>query len=134
MKYIMVCHYDNREDRVWISDVKYTEEGRDKFIENVKKIGIIAEGKSEEYYFSDCECFEQKIIKVLTNGRISGELIHFNDKSFEIEVNWGDWKHDHIHLDNLITGIFDNVSIADLITTEEDGSDNYSAIHRYIIT
>ena len=51
-----------------------------------------------------------------------------------IEINWGDWKHEHLRADALVRDFFMNRGI--LVTptqevTEEDGSDVYSAIHYY---
>lgn len=46
-----------------------------------------------------------------------------------IEIEWGDWKHEHARLDwimkeNGYTKMFNRI-------TEEDGSDTYSAIHYF---
>ena len=58
-----------------------------------------------------------------------------------IEVNWGDWKHDHAFIDWAVKqlnytlignwrAIFMKYSED---VTEEDGSDTYSSIHRFIV-
>lgn len=49
-----------------------------------------------------------------------------------IEVNWGDWKHDHLRLDWVMKENF-NILLSAEEVTEEDGSDCYSAIHKYVI-
>jgi hypothetical protein len=51
------------------------------------------------------------------------------DGTVEINVEWGDWKHDHLRLkyimkENGYCPIDENV-------TEEDGSDAYSAVHTF---
>ena len=59
----------------------------------------------------------------------------------EINISWGDWKHEHLRLDYLIMDILYeynpklayNCSKVDEEITEEDGSDTYSAIHNYVI-
>lgn len=47
-----------------------------------------------------------------------------------IEIIWGDWKHDHLAVDELVEKAFGLTCISK-VTTEEDGSDCYSAIHYY---
>ena len=49
----------------------------------------------------------------------------------ECEINWGDWKHEHLRLKWLMEEI-GCVRISSEVT-EEDGSDTYSAIHRFIV-
>lgn len=52
----------------------------------------------------------------------------------EIEINWGDWKHDHLHLKWLMEEHFSNkLEYVGEKVTEEDGSDCYSAIHYFKI-
>lgn len=48
----------------------------------------------------------------------------------EISIDWGDWKHDHGYCDYLMQQA-GYTCIAEQVT-EEDGSDTYSAIHRYV--
>lgn len=50
----------------------------------------------------------------------------------EIEISWGDWKHDHLRLKWLMEDI--GAIRVSYEVTEENGSDCYSAIHRFIIT
>lgn len=47
-----------------------------------------------------------------------------------IIVNWGDWKHDHLALDQIAKEATEPIDI-DVKVTEEDGSDCYSAEHYY---
>lgn len=61
----------------------------------------------------------------------------FNDGEFQVDITWGDWKHDHIYLQHLATEFFSKkgISIEHMQeTTEEDGSDTYSATHTFKIT
>lgn len=60
-----------------------------------------------------------------------------NPDMIKIEIERGDWKHDHLYADYLIKEFLDNnglhyFQIAEE-TTEEDGSDCYSAIHGFVI-
>ena len=53
-----------------------------------------------------------------------------------IEVEWGDWKHDHWMIDDLVQEKADDLDMVLLAATsevtEENGSDCYSATHKYI--
>lgn len=50
-----------------------------------------------------------------------------------IEVTWGDWKHDHLYVKNIIKEKF-GLQYAGQEVIEEDGSDTYSSIHYFKIT
>ena len=47
----------------------------------------------------------------------------------KIEIEWGDWKHNHLFVDHLMKAI--GYTKIDERVTEEDGSDCYSATHTY---
>lgn len=49
----------------------------------------------------------------------------------EVEISWGDWKHEHLRCDYLMKEL-GYLEIGEELT-EEDGSDCYSAIHRYVM-
>ena len=51
------------------------------------------------------------------------------DGTIEIKGEWGDWKHDHLYLDNVMKENGWNPIGTE--TTEEDGSDCYSALHTF---
>jgi hypothetical protein len=44
-------------------------------------------------------------------------------------IEWGDWKHDHRYLDNVMGDL--GFSVYKVDVTEENGSDCYSALHLY---
>lgn len=70
-----------------------------------------------------CEMIE----KILRNNNISAEVRSKNNNVVEVEISWGDWKHDHERAKYLLQkSAFEFIST---IVTEEDGSDTYSAIH-----
>lgn len=53
-----------------------------------------------------------------------------------VEINWGDWKHDHLRCKYLTERFFDEIGkdvVIETEITEEDGSDCYSAIHRIYV-
>lgn len=47
-----------------------------------------------------------------------------------IDINWGDWKHEHARLKWLMDEKFDTTYFGNKVT-EEDGSDCYSATHYF---
>ncbi len=49
-----------------------------------------------------------------------------------IDVNFGDWKHDHAAIDETISTVFGFRKISEYVT-EKTGSDNYSATHIYLL-
>lgn len=66
---------------------------------------------------------------------------HSGNIRIEVDVEWGDWKHEHRRLDYLIYDIVYEYN-KDLVSnfykiieqiTDEDGSDTYSAVHIYEI-
>ena len=64
----------------------------------------------------------------------------FVDSTFDgklcIEINWGDWKHEHAYADYLVREFFKDKGMGVEIytdVTEDDGSDAYSAIHYYTV-
>lgn len=72
----------------------------------------------------------EKIYNLMKENRLFGDIIEETENKIAIEISWGDWKHDHLRLDWLIEENFDLKRI-ETETTEEDGSDCYSAIHYY---
>ena len=63
--------------------------------------------------------------------------VYPENDGIEINVERGDWKHDHLWIDEEVGKFcrergFDIVKI-DTTTTEEDGSDTYSATHHYVL-
>ena len=52
------------------------------------------------------------------------------DGSVKVYVNWGDWKHDHMLIEQVFKGLGARSLWTDI--TEEDGSDCYSAVHCFI--
>lgn len=48
------------------------------------------------------------------------------------QIDWGDWKHEHLRADWIAREFFEALGYTIQIsteTTEEDGSDTYSALH-----
>ena len=56
------------------------------------------------------------------------------DQMIFIEIEHGDWKHDHGNADFIMETVFGLKSVAEEVTEEDDSEDvddNYSAIHTY---
>ena len=72
------------------------------------------------------------ILKHLDSNKLYVEDVRISEIPciVEVEISWGDWKHEHLRCDYLM----EDLGYRELSTevTEEDGSDCYSAIHRYI--
>lgn len=72
----------------------------------------------------------EEIYKLMEDHKLFGEVVVATDKRIGIEIQWGDWKHDHAYLDYIMAETFPGVKVQTEVT-EEDGSDCYSAIHYY---
>lgn len=60
-----------------------------------------------------------------------------NDNEIQMEILWGDWRHDHIRAKFLVNQFMrtlgHTVAIPHDVVTEQNGSDCYSAIHTWEI-
>lgn len=74
------------------------------------------------------ECEGQRINDYLSANGIYGDVSNY-DGTVEVEITWGDWKHEHGFCDSLMSYI--GYDCDDVQETEENGSDCYSAIHYY---
>lgn len=76
---------------------------------------------------------EKKIYELMTENHIMGEVVDYNDqmRMIAVEVRWGDWKHEHWRMDWLMKENFTDLRSIHEVTTEDNGSDCYSAIHYY---
>ena len=74
----------------------------------------------------------KEIKKYLNENGIYPDVIYAHDSDIlEIEINDGDWKHEHERCINLMAAA--GYAQQEIVTTEEDGSDCFSAIHRYVM-
>lgn len=72
----------------------------------------------------------EQIEKHLTENELWVEDVWYNDLYYYVHISWGDWKHEHLRCDYLMEQI--GYECTGTITTEEDGGDCYSAIHKYV--
>ena len=71
-----------------------------------------------------------KVKYIMDKYHIFGECVEETDSMVGIEIRWGDWKHDHLCLSFSVTEAYPGVQYSCEVT-EQDGSDAYSAIHRF---
>jgi len=79
----------------------------------------------------DGESRRDRIERILAENDVwVGEIYdHTSLPVTAVEVNWGDWKHDHARVDYIL-GECGFTKMTEHVT-EEDGSDCYSSIHYY---
>lgn len=108
---------------------------------------IIKETNNDTVTISDMvlEDIEKFISKKLDENSLWVDDVEvYEDASeiyIDISISWGDWKHEHLRLDYLMFDILYeyNPKLAyncfkkNEEITEEDGSDTYSAVHKYMI-
>ena len=74
---------------------------------------------------------EQAVVKLLNEHGLFHEVYQYSDLPVIcVEINWGDWKHDHGAVKYLVTEVLGGTLINSIVT-EENGSDCYSAIHYF---
>ena len=69
------------------------------------------------------------IRKYLKDNTLYCEVYEHENGCISVEIDWGDWSHDHAYCDHLMKQI--GYDCTDEQVTEENGSDTYSAIHFY---
>jgi hypothetical protein len=81
----------------------------------------------------DMATMEKKIDELMKENHIMGEVVEEREdrNMIGVEVIWGDWKHEHLKLDWLMEENFPDLRRKYAVTTEDNGTDNYSAIHYY---
>ena len=83
------------------------------------------------------EQYEKELLQYLRDKSFYHEA-YISNGNLYINIQWGDWKHDHWYADVLIEDFFkDKDEVREIFyginVTEEDGSDCYSATHIYKI-
>ena len=59
------------------------------------------------------------------------EIYPYMGISIAVEINRGDWKHDHAFVDYIMRNLRNVTKFGEEVT-EEDGSDTYSSIHYFV--
>jgi hypothetical protein len=73
---------------------------------------------------------ESRVQELMTANKLYGEVWTDGD-AVCVEISWGDWKHEHLRLEYLVSSNIAELIKSESQVTEEDGSDCYSAIHRF---
>ena len=79
------------------------------------------------YYYLDHDVLP--VWDYLEKNQVGFHDIWEHDGIIEVEIHWGDWKHEHARCDLLMEKF--GYAKTDEDVTEQDGSDCYSAIHSY---
>jgi len=64
------------------------------------------------------------------NPSLFADINSFETMEIMIDIQWGDWKHDHSYADYIMQK--NGFTKINEVITEEDGSDTYSSTHFYI--
>lgn len=72
----------------------------------------------------------EKVQAILRNGKLEGEVQTTADGKITVDIEWGDWKHEHGYLKYLMNQN-GYIHLSEEVT-EEDGSDCYSASHTFM--
>lgn len=77
------------------------------------------------------------LTKHLEENKLFGD-VYTDEDVICIDISWGDWKHEHRRCAWLVTEFLSDNGYTTLleaeIVTEDDGSDCYSATHKFFIT
>ena len=74
----------------------------------------------------------QKLVemgKISVSGEVSYDAV---SDTYDVPVEWGDWKQDHARLNLLFREVLGLYMISETVT-ESDDSDTYSAIHKFTL-
>ena len=72
-----------------------------------------------------------KIEEIMETNHLFGEVVEDTDNMVGVEIHWGDWKDEHLRLEYLVKEGMPDLKKVETEVTEENGSDCYSAIHRF---
>lgn len=71
-----------------------------------------------------------KVMQIMREHNLHGEVYNEPGNVVAVHIERGDWKHDHAALKYFATEVL-AVKKVETEVTEEDGSDTFSAIHRF---
>lgn len=95
--------------------------------EEYAKLNLHIKAVSE--YLKSCVNDEDKLNKLFNEARFPADWEYTTDGNIMVEINWGDWKHEHLFCNDLMNAA--GFYLISEEVTEEDGSDCYSAIRIY---
>lgn len=84
--------------------------------------------------FKEMQELARAVDKAFETGHVWADCVspHYELPVIEAEIS-GDWKHDHLRAKWIVKEQFPEFTYIGEQVTEEDGSDWYSAIHRWVV-
>ena len=73
--------------------------------------------------------YKEDVKRIFKENNLTYEWWVNFDGTIVVNVEWGDWKHDHAFLNYIMRK--NHYRCIDEVVTEEDGSDTYSATHYF---
>lgn len=128
-KYLIYWKYRAEDSRYFLASVAESQEEAKECAEDYAKRKEVTKIVPVSEIFTDCEGLEEQIRKLLDELGITDDTLEMKHKEFSLKVT-GDWKHEHLHTNQIIEKTF-NCKLISEDVTEEDGSDFYTAIHTY---
>lgn len=74
--------------------------------------------------------YKEDLKRIWNENNLTYDYFIQFDGSIDVYVEWGDWKHDHLFINFIMKK--NNYRLVSERTTEEDGDDAYSSIHKFI--
>lgn len=75
--------------------------------------------------------------KFFQDNRLFVQDLYTDGTHIYCDIDWGDWKHEHLRSNYLVTEFFKKLGYEvinhDSIVTDDNGSDTYSATHRWTV-
>jgi hypothetical protein len=126
------------KDKVWTVESVHEPDGKE-FYEDYFTVSNGDEKRDVIYYDTVVLPEDNKDEQYRIEKYLADNGFYFDDISVEeivgvplyrISISWGDWKHDHGWLDNLMS--YMGYEAFNEIVTEENGSDCYSSDHIFV--
>lgn len=76
--------------------------------------------------------YGERIAEIARENHLFCDVVEESGNVVVVEIEWGDWKHEHARLDWLVKSQMPELKEVTKEITDEDGSDCYSAIHRFV--
>ena len=75
------------------------------------------------------EIMDYRIYRYLLDNQLYSEVYMDSEGTVSVDISWGDWKHEHLWCRDLMAyiGYFET----EVVVTEDNDSDCYSATHYY---
>ena len=73
--------------------------------------------------------YKEDLKRIWNENNLTYDYFIQFDGSIDVYVKWGDWKHDHLFINFIMKK--NNYRLVSETTTEENGDDAYSSIHKF---